>query len=97
MEKKIFYVTRDSFINQGLVFFGAMANKMYIKYLKKFEHHRFKNIPDFDVLSEDPHQSAVILKEQLQNDVTTGKLPFENILPVQKILNVRSPESEYLE
>ena len=68
MEKKIFYVTRDSFINQGLVFFGAMANKMYIKYLKKFEHHRFKNIPDFDVLSEDPKQSATILKEQLQNE-----------------------------
>ena len=67
MEKKIFYVTRDSFINQGLVFFGAMANKMYIKYLKKFKRHRFKKIPDFDVLSEDPKQSATILKEQLQN------------------------------
>ena len=67
-DQKIFYIARNSFINQGLVFFGAMANKMYVRYLRKFKHHSFKNIPDFDVLSEDPHQSAVILKEQLQNE-----------------------------
>ena len=67
-DKKIFYITRDSFINQGLVFFGAMANKMYIKSLKKFKYHQFKKIPDFDVLSEDPRQSAIILKEQLENE-----------------------------
>jgi len=67
-DQKIFYIVRNSFIHQGLVFFGAMGNKMYVRYLRKFKHHRFKQIPDFDVLSEDPHQSAVILKEQLQNE-----------------------------
>ena len=66
-EDTIFYTTRDSFIDQGLVFFGALANRLYSKYMPKNIRGSFKKIPDFDVLSESPETSAVILKERLQD------------------------------
>jgi len=65
-KKKIYNITRESFISQGLIFFGAMANRLYIRYLRQFKHKKIPRIPDFDVLSEDPEQSATILKESLQ-------------------------------
>ena len=61
----IFDVTRNSFISQGVVFFGAMANEMYLKYYKKYKGHLLPKVPDFDVLSVDPKQTATILKERL--------------------------------
>lgn len=67
LEQKIFYITRESLINQGVVFFGAMALQLYIRYLKKFRYHRFKKIPDFDVLAVDPEQTANILKNRLKD------------------------------
>ena len=68
---KIFYITRDSFINQGVIFFGALANSLYMKKLPRKERIRLKQIPDFDVLSEDPETTAVILKERLQDEGIT--------------------------
>jgi hypothetical protein len=62
----IFHTVRDSFINQGLVFFGGMANSLYMKYLK--HGISTEKIPDFDVLSENPEQAATIVKERLQDE-----------------------------
>ena len=64
-EEKIFHITRDTLVSQGVVFFGAMALQIYLKNLKKFKFHKFKKIPDFDVLSLNPKQTATILKEAL--------------------------------
>jgi len=63
--ESIFTITKDTLINQGVVFFGAMALQLYLKKLKKFSNHTFKKIPDFDVLSSDPKKTADILKEEL--------------------------------
>jgi hypothetical protein len=68
MEQKIFFITRDSLMNQGVVFFGAMANQLYLRYLKKFKKINFKKTPDFDVLSEDPESTAQIVKERLERE-----------------------------
>lgn len=68
MEQRIFFITRDSLMNQGVVFFGAMANQMYLRYLKKFKKMRFHKTPDFDVLAEDPESTAKIVKERLNRD-----------------------------
>ena len=65
-EKTIFYTVRDSFINQGLVFFGSMANSLYMNYLRNKKSTR--KIPDFDVLAENPEQAATIVKERLQDE-----------------------------
>jgi len=61
----IYEITRTSFINQGLVFFGGYASTLYSKYMPYKERRQVSNIPDFDVLSENPQESATILKEQL--------------------------------
>ena len=67
-EKKIFQITLDSLMNQGVVFFGAMANQMYLRYLKKFKKMHFRKTPDFDVLSEDPEDTANIVKDRLKRE-----------------------------
>ena len=64
-QNKIYEITKNSFINQGLVFFGGYAATLYSKYMPYKERKQVTNIPDFDVLSEDPESSALILKEQL--------------------------------
>lgn len=65
-EKTIFYTVRDSFINQGLVFFGSMANTLYLNYLHTKKSTQ--KVPDFDVLAENPEQAAIIVKERLQDE-----------------------------
>jgi hypothetical protein len=67
-DKKIFQITRDSLMNQGVIFFGAMANQMYLRYLKKFKKMHFRKTPDFDVLSEDPEDTAKIVKDKLKRE-----------------------------
>ena len=64
-QNNIYEITRNSFINQGLVFFGGYASTLYSKYMPLKERKQVSNIPDFDVLSENPEASATILKEQL--------------------------------
>ena len=62
---KLYKIVKDCFINQGLIFFGGYAASLYGNYMPKNEKIYAKNIPDFDILSDDPYSSAVILKEQL--------------------------------
>tara|TARA_B110001452_G_C15233743_1_gene427226 strand:- start:399 stop:1811 length:1413 start_codon:yes stop_codon:yes gene_type:complete len=65
---KIYEITRNSFINQGLIFFGGYAASLYGKYMPKHERKVIDTVPDFDILSDDPYSSATILKEQLQHE-----------------------------
>ena len=66
--KKIYDVTKNSFINQGLIFFGGYASSLYSKYMPKQIRSNFTEEPDFDVLSMNPHQSCIILKERLSDE-----------------------------
>jgi hypothetical protein len=63
--EKIYTITRDVFVDEGLIFFGGYASGLYSKYDDKRSHKMMK-IPDFDVLSDDPERTALILKEQLE-------------------------------
>jgi len=65
IEDKIFVTAKKSLINQGCVFFGAFANRMYLKNIKSLRNKPVPKIPDFDVLSVSPEATARILKEQL--------------------------------
>jgi hypothetical protein len=65
LSEKMYYVIRDSFIEQGCVFFGGYASSLYAKYMPKEQQSFFKKNPDFDVLSEDPERSSLIVREQL--------------------------------
>ena len=74
----IFYTTRNSLIGEKVVFFGAMANRMYLRNLKKFKKAKIPKIPDFDVLSEKPKQTATHVLENLQ------RAGIENVSIVKK-------------
>ena len=62
---QIYEISKTSFINQGLVFFGGYAANLYGKYMPKTDKQIVESVPDFDILSEDPLSSASILQEQL--------------------------------
>lgn len=66
--EKIYMITRDSLINQGVIFFGGYATSLYSKYMLKTVAHKLLKVPDFDVLTEDIDKCAIIVKEQLTND-----------------------------
>lgn len=82
----IYNVTRNCFINQGLVFFGGYASILYGKYMPIKEKKILDTIPDFDILSQEPYESAIILKEQL---IYEG---FKNIK-----INKKKPIGEYID
>ena len=65
---KLSYVTRSTLINMGVVFFGGFAISLYSRYMPKNIRKKVKNVPDFDVLSEHPEQTADILKERLEDE-----------------------------
>jgi hypothetical protein len=83
--EKIYMITRDSFINQGVIFFGGYATSLYSKYMPKNIAHKLLKVPDFDVLSEDIDKCAIILKEQLSNEGFT-KIKINEYEPIGEIV-----------
>lgn len=67
LQDRLFVIVRNTLIAQGCVFFGAMANRMYLQDLKEFKGKTIPKVPDFDVLSTDPETTTRILKERLQD------------------------------
>jgi hypothetical protein len=66
-EEQLYYVVRDAFIDQGLVFFGGYASFLYSTYMPAKQRKMFHKTPDFDVLSEEPEKAATMLKERLED------------------------------
>ena len=67
LEEKIYFIVRDSLINQSVVFLGGYASSLYGKFMPFKERRLVQKIPDFDVLSEDPKRTAMIVEERLQD------------------------------
>lgn len=65
-EENIYKYVRDSFINQGVVFFGGFAIGHYSKYMPSKLRRKLEKVPDFDVLAIDAKACASIVKEKLQ-------------------------------
>lgn len=73
----LYNIVKRTFISQGLIFFGGYAFKHY----QRLEHtHKYlsNHNPDFDVLSENPYQSAKILQERLKSN------GFKNIKIIER-------------
>lgn len=67
-DKDLIYDTvKETFINQGVVFFGGYAMSEYSKYMPKNAHDKIKKIADFDVISNDPDATSEIVKERLMD------------------------------
>jgi hypothetical protein len=84
-EDDIYKVVRDTFINQGVVFFGGYAINLYSRYMPKGLQHKVENIPDFDVLSNDPETTCEIIEERLA-DIGIQKVKIVKHEPVGEII-----------
>ena len=65
--EKIYITVRNTFIELGVIFFGGYASSLYSRYMPNENKHLVKNIPDFDVLSEEPDKCATIVEERLND------------------------------
>lgn len=84
--KNIYYIIRDSFIEQGVVFFGSYATSLYAKYVSSDKKLVLQKIPDFDIITEDIEKCSIILKERLaDNGINNVKIikheQFGEIIP----------------
>ncbi len=64
----LFYLCRDYFINNGVVFFGGWASSVFSKYMNETTRKAIKKNPDFDVISENAKDTATFLKKLLQDN-----------------------------
>ena len=64
--KKLYRVIKNNMIKQGVVFFGCYAMTIYgKKYMDENELSNLLNVPDFDILSDNPEDCSEKLKEAL--------------------------------
>jgi hypothetical protein len=68
LSESIFFSIRDILIDQEVVFFGGYAIRLYSRYMSKDEERLVKNIPDFDVLSENPELCATRVISHLEQE-----------------------------
>lgn len=85
-EDEIYNNVRNTFINQGVVFFGGYAISLYSQYMPKNQRVKVEKYADFDVLSNDPETTAQIVKERLKdinikNTKIIKKAPVGEIIP----------------
>jgi hypothetical protein len=66
--EKIYLIIRDSFIDQGVVFFGGYATSLYSKYMSQDEKQISQKISNFDVVAEDIDKCADKVKEALSDE-----------------------------
>jgi hypothetical protein len=64
--ESIYFLVRDTLIDQGCIFFGGYASSLYSRYMSKSRRNMIRKIPDFDVLYEDPEKCVIILEETLK-------------------------------
>lgn len=66
-DSKIYDNVRNTFVNQGVVFFGGYAISLYSQYMPKNLRTKLEKVADFDVLSNDPETTSEIVKERLKD------------------------------
>lgn len=88
-EKDVYFVVRDTLINQGCVFFGGFANTLYSKYMPAKYARKVRKLPDFDVLTDDIDITAMIVKEQLKENGYTN-VKIDNYDKIGEIISSHS-------
>ena len=62
----LYEVTKNALIDEGVIFFGGLANTLYSRYMPRKMARKLGKVPDFDVLSEDAELTADLIKEKIQ-------------------------------
>ena len=94
IEKKIFKLVKDCFIQEKLIFIGGFANALYAQYLPRQKLHPF---PDFDVLSENPLKTCQTVKELLEKE--NLKITINTYPPIGELIGEHysiQVEDEYI-
>jgi hypothetical protein len=91
--EEIYNNVKNTFINQGVVFFGGFAMSMYSQYMPQKNKNKVNKLADFDVLSNDPETTAEIVKERLmdigiKNVKIAKKPPVGEIVPLHYEIKV---------
>jgi hypothetical protein len=84
-EDLIYSTVKNTLINQGVVFFGGYAISLYSHYMSDSVNKKINKIPDFDVLSNDPHTTAIIVKDRLK-EVGINKVQIIKKNPIGEII-----------
>jgi hypothetical protein len=84
-EDEIYNNVRNTFINQGVVFFGGYAISLYSQYMPKNQKLKVEKYADFDVLSNDPETTAEIVIERLK-DINIKNTKIIKRAPVGEII-----------
>lgn len=71
----IFHIVRDILVDEKSVFFGAMAHRIYGRYMPNSVKNKLYTIPDFDVLSPQPFRTIQKVQAELRkNGYTSTKV-----------------------
>jgi len=95
VEESIYYLARDSFVDQGVIFLGGYGTALYSKYMENDQRHQVEKIPDFDVLSDFPEKCAAIVRDKLtdaghQNIKIVQHTPLGEVIPEHVEVSVNS-------
>jgi hypothetical protein len=88
-DENIFEKTKNILAKQDVVFFGGFAASLYSKYMDS-KNPIVKKTPDFDVISENPENSAQMLMEELdlKNLYMEKKKKIGEIIPEHVIVKL---------
>lgn len=84
-ENEIYEIVKKTLIDQDVVFFGGYAISLYSKYMPEQLKYKLKKIADFDVLSNEPEETAEIVKERLK-DINIKNVKIIKREPVGEIV-----------
>jgi hypothetical protein len=98
---EIYETVKNTFINQGVVFFGGYAISQYSQYMPSSLRKKVEHIPDFDVISHDPKTTAEITKERLKDiGITNVKIvkhePIGEVVPLHYELRIGNDTVAFL-
>lgn len=66
-KKHAYFVLRDALIDEKVVFFGGWASSLYARYMSNKTRNQVQvEIPDFDVLTDEPNIIANIVADKLR-------------------------------
>jgi hypothetical protein len=93
VEESIYYLARDSFIDQAVVFLGGYGTALYSKYMENDQKHQVEKIPDFDVIAENPEKCAMIVRDKLvdaghKNIKIVQHTPLGEVIPAHVEISI---------
>ena len=67
-KQDVYFKVRNTLIDEGVVFFGGWATSLYSRYMPETNKRKLEvELPDFDVISEDPETTLIAVKDNLRN------------------------------